>query len=531
ISERLKFYSYASDAHGGDLFVATPEALMQKAMPYKTFIQLSRIFQVGDEFLERPHDALIRLGYEAAPQVEDVGQFSIRGGIVDIFSPHMDTPIRIELFGDQIESLRFFNPVDQRSLGEVRHLKITPAREVIYPEDHTELLQRTRLQLKDQKSNPEADEILRSLSLRNHFSGIDFMLPFFYEQLSSSLDYFSSGINVWINDLNATMRTADEAWRSLKDESQTPSQSGIRATLESFYTPFEELPFPSDSRQIRFSEIEILENSKLEFKKILYSTQPVQELLTAGSSPQSDIWLETTKLKLERWRDDGYRIFLACRNRMSQERLALLLQRFNFHSAQIIASDDKSTVGKDVDWLSWLHDQDSDRRLFHLVPRFLPESLRLPEDRILFLRDEDFFGRKMRLHEFTATEEFQNQAKRLSFGDLSPGDLVVHIKHGIGKYEGLKIMAINGAESEFIQLSYKDGDKLFIPVYRVGQLQKYSSMTHTALLDKLGGTSWEKTKIKVKSHLRDIAHELLNLYAKRSELFRPAFELNSSESE
>ena len=156
-------------------------------------------------------------------------------------------------------------------------------------------------------------------------------------------------------------------------------------------------------------------------------------------------------------------------------------------------------VGADeYNWDSWLLEQEHNPSTVHIIPRALIESLRLEEERIVFLRDEDFWGKKQRARSTSGSEDFQKQAKRLSFGDLKPGDLVVHVKHGVGVYEGLKIMQISGIDSEYIQVGYKDKDKLYLPVYRVGQLQKYSGASQTTVLDKLGGPGWEKTKAKVK---------------------------------
>lgn len=170
-----------------------------------------------------------------------------------------------------------------------------------------------------------------------------------------------------------------------------------------------------------------------------------------------------------------------------------------------------------------MNELDGDRSKVILIPRALGESQRLDEDRILILKEDDFFGKKERGRSSSSYESFQKQAKHLSFGDLKPGDFVVYTKHGIGLYEGLKIMNIDGVESEYIQLCYKDRDRLYLPVYRVGQLQKYSAGSANITPDKLGGTAWEKTKVKVKAHLRDIASELLLLYAKRAELHRSSF--------
>src|SRR5690606_19136758 len=115
------------------------------------------------------------------------------------------------------------------------------------------------------------------------------------------------------------------------------------------------------------------------------------------------------------------------------------------------------------------------------------------------------------------------KAFALNFSDLKSGDLVVHNLHGIGVYEGLKVMDIQGVPAEFIQLKYKDNDRLYLPVYRINQIHKYSGPSSPALIDKLGGTGWQKTKTKVRAHLRDIASELLEIYAKRKIAVRPEF--------
>ncbi|MCB0369657.1 MAG: transcription-repair coupling factor, partial [Bdellovibrionales bacterium] len=282
------------------------------------------------------------------------------------------------------------------------------------------------------------------------------------------------------------------------------------------------IPFKVVFSNIDFQKVNF-DDSSDSITRIEYRTYTTQEFanLSLLSQPGSESWNISISNKLKQWKSDHYRIFISIRNAAQAERLKHFLDQIHFQFGKINTAD--------YSWQTWAQEQEYNEHLIHFIPRYLSESLRLDEEKIIFLREEDFFGKKERLRSTAGSEDFQKQAKRLNFGDLKPGDLVVHVKHGIGQYEGLKVMNINGIENEFIQLSYKEKDKLYLPVYRVGQLQKYSGGSSSSTLDKLGGSSWEKTKIKVKSHLKDIASELLALYAKRAELHRPPFRLSEDE--
>jgi transcription-repair coupling factor (superfamily II helicase) len=296
--------------------------------------------------------------------------------------------------------------------------------------------------------------------------------------------------------------------------------------VEKLFSSVDQLKYPAQSRSIQLSNLDTEDLAHHDsFYKIPYDTHPVLDLsnLLLSQIPGSPAWLDSVSQKLSAWKDEHYRILIGVKNKSQAERLRLLFEKIDWQT-EVIES------GKE-DWQTWLHHQEQKKHLVQIIQRVLPESLRLPEENLILLRDEDFLGKKQRSREnFSSSEEFQQTAKRLSFGELKPGDCVVHVKHGIGIYEGLKLMDIGGVPSEFIQLAYKDKDKLYLPVYRVGQLQKYSGAAQTAVLDKLGGSGWEKTKAKVKGHLRDIAGELLQLYAKRAELHRPAFHIREDDT-
>lgn len=527
ISDRIRFLSKAQQAKAGEIFISPCDALMQKTLPVKILNDFSKLFKPGDELPEDIAGYLNSLGYTPAPMVEDKGQYALRGGIVDIFLPVEEQPIRMDLFGDQIESIRYFNIADQRSTDELTAVQLTPAKEILFrDENHQQLLQRVRKSIEGRNvDSSDVDEALRSLVLKNPFPGIEFLLPYFYGELASPIDHFKDRVNLWFLDPLEISRCADETWAQLKTDYTSSERHLIRPELEDFYTSFEKLAFPKGSRLIYFSSLEYLENENDEDTRVEYRTSLTQDFtnLSLTNPVGSDLWLQAATNKLHKWKDDGYRIFIGTKNQSHIERLKLIFEKLELKTTK--------TAEDEYRWDSWLIDQEQDPRLIHIIPRYLAESLRLDEEQILFLRDEDFYGKKQRPRETSGAQDFQKQAKRLAFGDLKPGDLIVHVKHGVGQYEGLKIMNIGGVDSEYIQIGYKDKDKLYLPVYRIGQLQKFSGAAATTVLDKLGGTAWEKTKSKVKSHVRDIAAELLALYAKRSEMHRPPFALKEEEIE
>jgi transcription-repair coupling factor (superfamily II helicase) len=538
LRDRLLFLSRAQNAKPGEVFVASFLGLQQKTIPVDVLIETNRLFKKGDSLPENLSQYLTDLGYESAPMVEDVGQYAIRGGIVDIFSPGEKKPVRIELFGDQIETLRFFSADSLKSEAETNSFLLTPAKETLYLDSEYENIvpRFKKTTLNRDLRHEEVDDLSRSLVQKNFFPGIEFLISSFYEKPSLPIEHFMTKPWVWFVDPLEIHRISDDALDEIKNDFNSSTKSLIRPSLDDFFSEswlnganLEEQSFNLgiETQEFYFSNIDFNSSAALSSEenksRIDYRSFGVQEFtnLSIASTVGSEAWSLALQNKLKQWKGDNYRIFVSLRNATQAQRLKNYFEHMDFEFRQIAADDHR--------WDTLISDQNRDPKIIHFLLRPCFESLRIEDEKIIFLREEDFFGKKSRVSSQSATDEFQKQAKRLNFGDLKPGDLVVHIKHGIGQYEGLKVMPVDGIDSEFIQLSYKEKDKLYLPVYRVGQLQKYSGAAGAIPLDKLGGTSWEKTKIKVKGHLKDIASELLALYAKRAEIQRPPFKLSDAE--
>jgi transcription-repair coupling factor (superfamily II helicase) len=516
---RLNFFYKAQNASPGQIFICPIKSLLQRSVPFQFLDKKTIILEEGTEISSEFSKQLLALGYSSCPLAEDQGQFAIRGGLIDIFSPAHEYPFRIELFGDLVESIRFFSPDTQRTINNIQRVSIIPAHEVLYEDSTIErALRKFRESIAQREVHPEeTEDILRSLARKTYFPGIDFMLPFFFEQLVSPLDHFSTPLNVWLFDPNSLARESDLFIASMKQEFESAASVVIRPPYLELFDTFDNINYPDESRLIQLNNFRLDDKLNDSSTIIEYKTAPTTDLSNIFSNTQltQDERYAKGSQKLKLWKDENYRIFVFARNHQQSERVKLSIEKMEY--TPVLIQESEFLLDE------WVADQDSHPNHIYVLPFYNNESLKFLEEKLIYLRDEDFFGKKARLRSSQAQKDFQKQVEKLNFGELNAGDYVVHIKHGVGQYEGLKLMTVNGVESEYLQIAFKEKDKLYQPVYRVGQIKKYSSANTNITLDKLGGTSWEKVKVKVKGHLKDIASELLQLYAQRAQLHRPIY--------
>ncbi|MCB0350159.1 MAG: transcription-repair coupling factor [Bdellovibrionales bacterium] len=519
ISKRISWLYQAHNALPGQIFVTSVEALLQKTLPYSEFVKKTLIIKKNSELPNSFIQFLNSLGYSATPTTEDVGTYSQRGGILDIFSPGCEEPYRLELFGDTVESIRTYNPVTQISTEEVNSCVILPAREALYTDDNRQKISTSIQRAVEGRNVPkdELQDILRSISQGLPFYGLDFLLPYFYDKLDSPLDYFSSPVDLWFFDHIECVRIADQLHQDLKSNYHQAEKQVLRIKYSDLYSNLDSLTPPEDSAVVWADQIEVSGDAIATDDICEIKSFSVSEFVAGISSASRDN--ETLSLylkdKIGRWRAQGYSVIISAQSHTVAERVKLIFERADF--IPIIIGEDHINLAEIIS------EQNKDPGHLHIVLRSIPEPFRLPDEHLVFLRDEDILG-KRKVHRQVKSESLAlEKSEALSFGDLQIGDLVVHRVHGIGIYEGLKPMQIDGADSEFIELSYKGGDRLYIPVYRIGQIHKYTGPTSLSLVDKLGGSGWAKTKIKVRNQVRDVADKLLRLYAKRSQETRPPF--------
>ncbi len=539
VAERVRWSYRAQSAAPLYFYTATVEAMSQRTIQRHDLHANTFKFRKSHDLPSTFADQLVKLGYSSSPLVEDIGSFAIRGSVVDVFSPGHDLPLRFDLFGDTIETIRTFDPQTQRSDKEVAEAIILPAKEFVFSDEARERAAKAYSKSTEGRDVDIAEKngILHSLAQGHLFPGLDFLLGTFQTGFETPLDHVRSSHLVWMVNPIESSRAADELEEQTKREFAQSSTLAIAPEPATLYRPLEHWNFDHLESTVTVSRLAIDEEfspsesapgsvlgadsdgetSSGETRQLKLSSV---DLRFAVPTPQNPAGAEVLA-KLQSWRPNGETVVIAAGTSAQAQRLQAMLDRGGAATHWICEFIEE----KDFDFGAIRDRQAANPRLVSIVPRILDSSFRIGTEKLVVLRDEDFFGRKSRRRDKTdsTSDGFKEFAAAVSFSDLEAGDKIVHAQHGIGVYEGLKRMQVNGVEAEFLTLSYKDGDKLYLPIYRIAQIQKYSGPGGNALIDKLGGTGWAKTKIKVRSQLRELAGELLELYAKRAQATRMPF--------
>jgi transcription-repair coupling factor (superfamily II helicase) len=516
-AERMGALYALTNAVPGSLVVGSVEAFLQRTLPQGLFLDSLVQLKPGLNFDEQIQKHLADIGYQPAPQVEDLGQFSRRGGILDVFSPAHDLPVRVEFFGDTIESLRHFDPVTQTSRGEISSAMIVPVREVMYTDKSREFAAPTYTASCQKRELPSHvyTGIQGDLARGRYFPGIDYLISNFFEEVTTPLEFLGPKALCWfVNEMDLVQeadllrRQANKDFASSQKEAICPSPAETHITVE------ELLAIPVD-RKIFTSRLQMEDTDRQisEDAQIPFRSRDLQNISREAGDETPGARVSRISKRILGWREEGYSVFLGCSTQSQAQRLKLFLEQNEVATAIVDETAE--------DWAAWSETQAEDYRLIHIIPRALPASGISPDENVVFLQDDDLLARKSSRRFHSASQRTdESSVAAFDFADFNPGDFVVHIEHGVAKYEGLKKMLVQGIEAEFIALQFRDNDRLYLPIYRVAQIQKYGQ---NGTLDKLGGTSWQKAKIKVRAHLKDVAADLLRLYAERSQVQRPRF--------
>lgn len=442
------------------ILLSTIEALLQRTIPPEEFRAACRSIQLQKSYsLPDLADHLSRIGYSRSEQVEGTGQFSLRGGILDLFSPGYDQPVRAEFWGNEVDNMGFFDPVTQRRTQSISTFHILPAGEVIF-------------------TQPE-----------DLFDAPDRALSRFYPKLSTASDYIPKEASVLFFE---SSRIADRAnswlWQVNED---------VKSLLEDGTLSGKDLVFTRTPEQL-YDSLDGRPFLWLDAFRASSYPRPPQTLLSlfVKQLPAFHLSLEAAADDLRRYRREHFRTVILTPSAHRVDQLHQLLQGLGIPAsvdykleqlpgeADIILTVGNLSAGLEVPAAS-----------FAILAEGAPAPIR----------------KKRR-------KASSNRQKLDSFSDLSPGDLVVHEHHGIGRFSGIVKMNVDDVEKDYVKLQFTGADVLYVPAMQLDLVSKYiGSGEHSdrRRLSKLGGTDWEKAKSRAKKAAKDLAHGLILLYAKR----------------
>ncbi|MBI3757202.1 MAG: transcription-repair coupling factor [Deltaproteobacteria bacterium] len=483
------------------VIVAPIEALAQRVFPQEELIAAILSVKTGQDIvLFDLVDHLVQWGYRRVPLVEEKGEVGVRGGIIDLFPPLADEPLRIEFFGDTVESIRFFDPSSQRSTTQSDEISLLPVRFF-----SARRLQASRRMIEDAMAESEIphreqQRIAENLKSGLPFPGAEFLLPYLYPTLESIADYLPSNTLVCMVDpVNGEAALATYSER-------LAAYAAHAKTAERFASP-----------PARLFCTEHAVAAQLETHQIiaLVGLENVDTDLAASSALLTDLKLQPhTKggerslaplaARITQWQEDGVQVLLVVSTSVQAAHLQHLL----------LGHELRLSVLTEPRWETETTTPGAAIAVGHLSQGFL-----LPADRYAFVTEEEIFGEK-RHRRRSRPRPVADYLTGLS--QLSAGDFVVHVDHGIAKYQGLRHLSVAGTEGDYLHLEYTGGDRLYLPVERINLVQKYTGADGRApALDRLGGQNWEKTKRKTREAILAMARELLEIHAVRESTERP----------
>lgn len=504
---RLKVIKEILQNERKKIIVTSIDALTSLYTPKEYYLRYSMIIKTGDDIdLKEISKSLLQCGYERVEVVEGKGEFSFRGGILDVFPPTSAYPYRVELFGDEVDSIRTFNTESQRSIEKVEEFSIFPSKEVIVDDEcRSRAVKNINEELKKvianvSKENKESVEKIKGIVGKNiellnntyYFETIDSYLPFFYEKLDSFFDYLQ-GYTFVVDDFKRSSGKMESIYYEFNENYMSFLQRGdILPSQNSLLLNKGELESKLENSSL------ITLSSFLNKSDGLFNTVDIgfEEVTLNKYNGQLNMLIEDIQERKEK----KYKTVILAGTRPRGERLVKTLMEKGIFSTYK-DSIDKIEAGEVV-----------------ITFGNLLRGFDYPELELSIISDKDIFGETRRKRSGKAVRK-KGVAKITSFAELKPGDYVVHANHGIGVYKGIKQMAAGGTTRDYLDIVYDKGDKLYVPVDQLDLVQKYiGSEGNSPKINKLGGAEWQKAKAKARKSINEIAQDLVKLYAARATL-------------
>lgn len=512
-SQRIEVLNQLINNQTGIIII--PMAGLRRHLPPREIWEKSQcLFKVGEDIdLEKLLPKLVAIGYTRTDMVASPGEFSVRGGIIDIYPLTEENPIRIELFDTEIDSIRFFNIDDQRSAGTVKEILIGPAREVILQPENYQLgssrleegLSNSLHKLKNQKAKAKMTENIsyevQQLKENREFQGMYKYMALFYETPSTIVDYINDNGVIFIDEISRVKEIAQSLDKEEAEWMTALLEQGEVITNLQLSKGFEDIISQVKSPLVYLSL----------FLKHVPSTNP-QNIVNINCKSMQNFHgqLHLLKSELERWLKAKYTVVFLAEDKDRGKRLRQVLEDYKI---QVEINESTSLIdGKG-----------------QIILGRLNNGFELPLQKLVVITEEEIFTNK-KSKRIQRKQKISNAERIKSYSELQVGDLVVHSNHGIGKYLGIETLEINGAHKDYLHLRYAGNDKLYVPVEQIDQVQKYvGSEEKEPKLYALGGSEWKKVKGKVRSTVEDIADDLIKLYAEREASVGHAFSKDGPE--
>ena len=483
------------------LLVCTVESILQRTIPKTLLTQAAQVLRMGERHdLGELAGTLTAAGYTRCEQVEGVGQFVLRGGILDFFSPAHPKPVRVEFFGDEIDAMGLFDPDTQRRIENLGAAEILPAAEVLpqfTPGGYGGLLEgldRLISQAKRRKGNETLVQTLEEdrerLAASTAFPAMDRYIALIYPVMATAADYFPEDAVVVLSESpRVAERGKSYLWQLGEDAKALMERGELAGELADFARTFEELTEVLADWPVCYLDA---------FTSSRYPQRPRTLLnLLTKQLPSYGASLETAVSDLAHYVSDGFRTVVL----VSSEQRALNLQA--------LLREQKMTTAVDFQ----LHELPGYGKAVIAVGG-LTAGMEYPVGRFAVLTEgQSLLGKKRRSKPVT------NRQKLGSYADLSPGDLVVHEHHGVGRFLEMTKMTVDGVQKDYVKIAYAGADVLYVPATQLDLVSKYigsgEDAQETRKLSRLGGTDWEKAKTRAKKAVKDLAKGLIQLYAER----------------
>ena len=489
------------------LLIATWEALSLRTMPRASLLASAITLRLGDTCAPDALTArLLQAGYSRCDLVEGVGQFAVRGGILDVFSPSADNPIRLEFFGDELDTMGCFDPLTQRRTENLDQVVLLPVAEtlpMLHPggveglcEDLGRLLARQK-----RRKQPHA-ELIKTLEADREklqsgasFGAGDRYMSLIYPDFATAADYLpADGITVFCDHGNLR-RSADAREEDFGLQLDSLLQSGILAgELCDFVRGWEDVCASVSDRPALFLESFLASAFPETMQPSVVLDVVAKQLPSYGGN------LEIAASDLEHYRKNGFRTLVLCGSRRRGEILKQYLSDRAIPVQMAFPATGMPPEGG-----------------IFLTDGTLPNGMEYPTVKLAVLTEGQLLNRSARRARPRPKTKATNRPKLNSFTDLTPGDLIVHEFHGIGRYVGMEQMKVDRVVKDYVKIEYQGTDVLYVPATQMDLIYKYvgAAQDSPVKLNKLGGDSWEKTKKKAKAAVKDLADGLIKLYAER----------------